>query len=650
MTLYFVTKADTHTAKQSKNEACGMGSKDHVYKSSNVVILIHGVGSATRGSIKLLAEPVLRNFSVKPENIHEFHWHQLAGSPNRQKTKIESRTSLAYLARVMAGFRGSMHAASQKEETLAERITARSLDMLGSMLLIGLMIMPLIMLYDYEYGVNILSAATIIWLEFFVAMVFAGFCLLFMSGAPAPWARRSFLVIARPILFMVYLPFTIPVISYGLFILAMGGCIALVFVFVAPKHIADAQIEDMAPLIYWLGPGAVFTFLALLFSFFFAPLLKVVADIVRYAGSSAYRERLHDVLARELDKILNHELGASSDGRRIFIVGHSLGSVIAVNSLLREDNPCGRSNEIVLITMGSPLRRFFSRFFPGQCPPPGDIARALINAGAIRAWVNVYRPLDPIGTRLETCAGDAVIQDVCTKQYHRIFITAHTNYWSDQKVATLAASVIGSLPAVSVRNQGKRIQINPLFFSVPPAPDVDWWQKRILWLLAPAAAGLMIISDLTWLPERELQRSRERLALIRERGELTTGVVEYKMNTVRGGSDRWLLSFQPRGSSELVNVTLHGTTANMPELTKYVGFNGLRQARVKVAYDVMHPSSFFLPDFAPPDELDGFRLSIPATLFRATWYPGIFVLLLWARLFSSVWYSYLGERKRGRVA
>jgi hypothetical protein len=127
------------------------------------------------------------------------------------------------------------------------------------------------------------------------------------------------------------------------------------------------------------------------------PSLKVTLDIFRYAVDVLY----HRQLLLELDSLVDH-IEACSDGRRrIAVVAHSLGTVIAIDSLVNRN--CWRpTDSITLFTLGLPLKRFFFRFFPRLFFPASSLKCAQLIAPRVAGfrWMNCYRPWDQIGTLL----------------------------------------------------------------------------------------------------------------------------------------------------------------------------------------------------------------------------------------------------------
>lgn len=107
---------------------------------------------------------------------------------------------------------------------------------------------------------------------------------------------------------------------------------------------------------------------------------KVLLDIGLYVGTPSYRETIQV----HLDCIVATVPDRSTTA--IWIVAHSLGSVIALDSLT--NSPVWmRTDRVRLVTLGSPIRRFFIRFFPHAFFEPRIDAAARTVAGRRRVHV-----------------------------------------------------------------------------------------------------------------------------------------------------------------------------------------------------------------------------------------------------------------------
>lgn len=160
-------------------------------------------------------------------------------------------------------------------------------------------------------------------------------------------------------------------------------------------------------------------------------LLKVMLDVFRYVGEPAYRASLQ----QEMDKTVA-EMRDHSGPRRWFVIGHSLGSVIAVDSLM--NSPAWQPNDAVtLITLGSPLKRFFFRFFPNMFFPASACKCAQVIASHVGKfrWINCYRERDYVGTTIGL--GDEQYTREIKASNDKSYLYAHLNYWGDAEVRRL---------------------------------------------------------------------------------------------------------------------------------------------------------------------------------------------------------------------
>jgi len=163
----------------------------------------------------------------------------------------------------------------------------------------------------------------------------------------------------------------------------------------------------------WLGPA------------------KVLLDIALYAGTPAYRAAIQEHLSLVIAAIPDRATTA------IWVVAHSLGSVIALDSLTNS-SAWQPGDRVRLVTLGSPIRRFFFRFFPGAYFEPRIDAAACTIAARVGefTWLNAFRRFDYVGTSLGLRGYGF---DLPTRQYW----PCHANYWGD---GCVARTVLDGLP------------------------------------------------------------------------------------------------------------------------------------------------------------------------------------------------------------
>lgn len=117
-----------------------------------------------------------------------------------------------------------------------------------------------------------------------------------------------------------------------------------------------------------------------------------------------------DAVTRDLQLVLTQ---LRSSGEPVVVSAHSQGSIVAVAAL--DAMP---ADDFRLLTHGSPLATLYMRFFPVSFPPE-TLARI-----AVRPWVNLWRPTDPIGGAVRG-ADDRRIEDHALR--------GHVGYWREDE-------------------------------------------------------------------------------------------------------------------------------------------------------------------------------------------------------------------------
>jgi pimeloyl-ACP methyl ester carboxylesterase len=167
------------------------------------------------------------------------------------------------------------------------------------------------------------------------------------------------------------------------------------------------------------------------------PLVKVTSDVACWIGDARYRNELRVALAEHLALL---KLGAQD---HLVLFAHSLGSVIAVDYLLRGTSPI-TAGRVTLVTLGSPLLRLIYRFYANLIGHPREAASELACHVPEFAWVNIFRNYDFIGSQLQLGPPDQGSLDACTNQRYLYGLGGHVGYWSDPVVwATLGAALTG---------------------------------------------------------------------------------------------------------------------------------------------------------------------------------------------------------------
>jgi hypothetical protein len=142
----------------------------------------------------------------------------------------------------------------------------------------------------------------------------------------------------------------------------------------------------------------------------------------------AFRTRIQNRLSSLVEDLIKTE-----EPDQVDFVAHSQGTVIALDVLSRHGgtwavDDSGRERTLTLVTMGSPWRHLYHRYFPhafgAMATPPDGVSR----------WTNIFRIDDFVGTHVRVGSSDE----------HPIGPGGHTNYWSDGRVGPILVAHLGS--------------------------------------------------------------------------------------------------------------------------------------------------------------------------------------------------------------
>lgn len=442
------------------------------------VLLVHGVGQSTDDLFgRDLHERIEEVAAGQPIKLAKLNWHDAVDSPTgHQSDSTYSRNHTAALMRGLIGF-----------ATLGARyaVLSRLLDLLlvpapiviwaglalGLRWLAGVLSTPQVAdRVDYSMGhalsdFVLVASNTFAWFvptartgRLYLAVYAYGIALLASTAALALWLywREGFWSTCRAVLVPLLRP-PVFVVSIArrpalLFLVAVFAVTSAIVHFdpaavsparLSPAATGEATIVATSPP---HGTKVMLLQLALLAGFAVAMVparwltrqlvapLKIVGDVACFLGDRAYADRLLDLVTEHVEGL------AVSQDDRLVLVGHSLGSVVLAQWLVRRAHIMTNAS-VVLITMSSPLRRFACR----TCSDPAYTPEFVIGCASRRfgdfRWLNIYRPFDPIGTRLFARAASGAM-DVSTDQHRRLFMAAHTNYWDDPSVLAIAASFL----------------------------------------------------------------------------------------------------------------------------------------------------------------------------------------------------------------
>ncbi|WP_263380960.1 lysophospholipase [Granulicella paludicola] len=399
--------------------------------ASTAFVLIHGVGDPADQELLFASHLSFQRLGIPIQNLYEFNWnlavfHPFESAPNSET--IGTWMNDVYIARIGSSILNAAvypFALGRTKWQRALTMLCERLALIFQTLPIAVVLVPLCLLIPaHAFLRGILTT----YLAIFALQGLLGL----MTGrmqATVECLRTVLIPCIWSIAFVFLLPGNI---SLG----AVTGIAVFGLVLLVTGHLPDslqpwrAHFEGMVEItswhwlsiLYWMAGiavwGVVTAALAYLVRSTLYLVTKILADVSLYLGDEKYRQ----MLIGDLDSLLN---SIAEKHTSVVLVSHSLGTVIAADTL-RQFAP-NRFEEIVFVTSGSPMARMFGRFFPAAYPPPKALHQQFCSRYPRFRWVNVFRPLDPIGASLGLPKGC----DISTRQWSKTFLSAHGNYWSD---------------------------------------------------------------------------------------------------------------------------------------------------------------------------------------------------------------------------
>ncbi|MBY3316601.1 MULTISPECIES: hypothetical protein [Rhizobium] len=416
-----------------------------------------------------------------------------------------------------------------------------------------------------------------------------------------------------------------------------------------PQEILARDPLTASPLVFLIVAGLGSLGILLLFLAFhvFKPAVKVLSDLTFYVGDASHRSSL----LRHLGKKLPPDRPFAG---HLVLVGHSLGSVIAVDYLRSNIEAFGHAKSVTLITMGSPLRRLMHWLFPASYPHPGELLSAFSNSLPNFVWLNIYRPFDPIGGKLFSRSQAAGV-DCCTHQFFRdkllrgnIF-AQHEQYFEDWLVQDLCFA--------ELKKQREFVERTPLpeFENRSPAAQVYVPRARRFRRRTATVAAAAGVSILGWLVFNEWPRAvvglaHERIAAFEESSEMIAGTLE-----VGQAANLWISGhpvwpnytakgvFVPKGSAEALRVSLIDIDARTAfnwaargQLTGYPLLNLAVRPGVIIRYNKNNPKEAVAEQFRAGRWLDR----------NGNWFNRAFVFFVLSATFLSLLHAQSGMAYR----
>lgn len=396
-------------------------------------IAIHGSGPRAE-----IARSVDGNF--KESDLYDrvvtlaFDWDAVAPESRPKEVRILYRFLKRHASTIGAAARAGLEfGVNSVEKPLGalqlqvHRLLQWVVAALVGMLFASLVAEPLVLVPVALVGLPTVTFAPLRWLATAVSWLqvalAAGITLLIVLAALRTLVSgsvRPFLVTFRSIALLLLQPLL--VVMLGAFVapwwllLAIGGLIvALGYVTggVGTAVLWAAVVAVVIALRQRWAPGSL------------RGLVKVGLDAFRYLGEPRYRERIQQAL----DKAVEQARSRVGNEQEFVLTAQGMGTVMALDSLLHS-RVWRSTDQVLLVTMGSPLRRWFLTLYPGTLFPERMEALVALITRRLHAlrWVNVYRPWDYMGAQLELKPFNG--KDITTGiGLRRVF--GHADYWRD---------------------------------------------------------------------------------------------------------------------------------------------------------------------------------------------------------------------------
>lgn len=462
---------------------------------SALIIGVHGVGNPGAGEIEREIQNALGHCNVSTP-VREVNWNQIVTYPV-VSGQLSGRSVLDLAMRLA---RASLMEWNDPSETRGYALrlmhAIRNVTFAGAELGLALLFLTLVWVIPVSGVVDFtqvgyapahtpfvasiltrtLAIAVAACLALFVTVGLASALYMRSMGIFFVTIRRALLVVFRPLILALYAIFVVrwrDVWKYWTQALLMLPLLVLLTVAITYRE-------------WWFVATSVGTLVALwVLTHSLAALsnitggwtLKVLLDIFQYVSDPSYRQRILLFVDKRVD-----ELCREYSPTHIVLVGHSLGSVISVDSLLH--SALWADKRVTLVTCGSPLRGCFFRFFPGLYLPSSADGCSQVLAKRIKhfQWANFYRPFDYIGKRIGLSPENWLVE-ASTGQW----MPWHTGYFGDVEATRLAVEKLNSL--------GFSDEQEASLCAPEALPDYDSPQYRILLgkFVRSAALAMLII-------------------------------------------------------------------------------------------------------------------------------------------------------------
>jgi len=507
------------------------------------ILVIHGVGNPAAGDLVAAVKMTLEH--TAPRRSQSFHvtecnWNQIVEPSAKDGAILDSAWEDLSLALARASAIGEGSTPTGRSERLLRLVAGVALLIaelgLAATLAALFIVVPLVVTVflflnflvfshheaDYAIGVHpalvfahpalvFAKGCVIVALGGLAALILSGLARALVVGGPAPFfveLRRAIILVLRPFLIGAVSVFhALPIRflrnekwkSFFFFLvpaLVLFGTFAFVgkALLFDPRGLESIGRPDFATLSIFcaLVFGVPMAGVAIVFvtAQVIAPSLKIALDIFRYIGSDTYRKKIQF----HLDSLIRRLSVDGGAGKPVVILSHSLGTVIALHSLLSSE-AWVEDARITLITLGSPIRRFFMRFFPGLFFPAAITAAADAVAERVAEfkWINCYRPFDQVGGALGLI-GLTNARDISTHQWRRIW-DAHPNYWGDDLVLkSIARAMLETKYSAAL--QAQRKPVNRRYIVTEWVDAAEKFRQRLAMQIIYVTASAFIAAPL----------------------------------------------------------------------------------------------------------------------------------------------------------
>ena len=283
--------------------------------------------------------------------------------------------------------------------------------------------------------------------------------------------------------------------------------------------------------------------------------LKVALDAFRYLGEPQYRRRIQQAL----DKAIGKARARVGNEQDFVLVAQGIGTVMALDSLMHS-RVWRETDHVLLVTMGSPLRRWFLTFYPGTLFPERmkSVVEVVVRRLRELRWVNIYRPWDYLGADLGLKPFNG--RDISTGMRVRR-VVGHADYWRDAEARVTFQHGLLRLEAIQPRPVAKEESVHELpkprsaaRFRIPPRAHTLLRAGFVLvtvgWMLLWVATGSGVLVSGVEAPSELLER----------RGVAVEAAVSHRRETVENDNgvtyvDHWVFAFaDSSGVARRVNV------------------------------------------------------------------------------------------------